>query len=181
MGREPLSPRTRGEYLRWVRLFCGWLGDEVDDLAHPRRADVGCRTAGPRPEPEGVRGVGARAAVPEPADRAQPEGRLDERDPRRRHAAAGRGQAAHAGASLDRRRPLGRAAALVSELGEIPTVLSYERHAATREDLPSSATLRNRLGRWSAITTRLAAEQALAVHAQRAGQLSPLAELGARS
>jgi len=56
-----------------------------------------------------------------------------------------------------------------------------ERHATTREDLPSSATLRNRLGRWSAITTRLAAEQALAVHAQRAGQLSPLAELGARS
>jgi len=76
---------------------------------------------------------------------------------------------------------LGRAAALVSELGEIPTVLSYERHAAAREDLPSSATLRNRLGRWSAITTRLATEQALAVHAQRAGQLSPLAELGARS
>ena len=52
-------------------------------------------------------------------------GGLDERDPRRRHAAAGRGDAAHARSSLDRRRLLGRAAALVSELGEIPTVLSY--------------------------------------------------------
>jgi len=70
---------------------------------------------------------------------------------------------------------------VVAELGEIPTVLSYERHAADRGDLPSSATLRNRLGRWSAITTRLAAERALAVHAQRADQLSPLGELGARS
>ena len=66
---------------------------------------------------------------------------------------------------------------VVAELGEIPTVLSYERHAADRADLPSSATLRNRLGRWSAITTRLAAERALAVHASRARQLS----LGARS
>ena len=69
----------------------------------------------------------------------------------------------------------------VAELGEIPTVLSYERHAADRADLPSSATLRNRLGRWSAITTQLAAERALAGHAQRAGQRSPLGELGARS
>jgi len=66
---------------------------------------------------------------------------------------------------------------VVAELGEIPTVLSYERHAVDRADLPSSATLRNRLGRWSAITTRLAAERALAEHAPRAGQLS----LGARS
>ena len=57
----------------------------------------------------------------------------------------------------------------VDELGEIPTVLSYERHAAGRDDLPSSATLRNRLGRWSAITAQLAAERELALHAQRAG------------
>ncbi len=71
---------------------------------------------------------------------------------------------------------------VVGELGKIPTVLSYERHAADREDLPSSATLRNRLGRWSAITTRLASERALAVHAtQRADQLSPAGELSARS
>ena len=46
----------------------------------------------------------------------------------------------------------------VRELGEIPTVLAYERHAAGRADLPSSATLRNRLGRWSSITTQLAAQ-----------------------
>jgi len=59
---------------------------------------------------------------------------------------------------------------VVDELGEIPTVLSYERHAAGRDDLPSSATLRNRLGRWSAITTQLAAERALASHGQRAGR-----------
>ena len=51
---------------------------------------------------------------------------------------------------------------VVDELGEIPTVLSYERHAAGRPDLPSSATLRNRLGRWSAITAQLAAERELA-------------------
>jgi hypothetical protein len=43
-------------------------------------------------------------------------------------------------------------------------VLSYERHAAGRRDLPSSATLRNRLGRWSAITAQLAAERELAQH-----------------
>jgi hypothetical protein len=58
---------------------------------------------------------------------------------------------------------------VVDELGEIPTVLSYERHAAGRDDLPSSATLRNRLGRWSAITARLAAERELAQHVQAAG------------
>jgi hypothetical protein len=51
---------------------------------------------------------------------------------------------------------------VVAELGEIPTVLAYERHAAGRADLPSSATLRNRLGRWSAITAQLAAERELA-------------------
>ena len=51
---------------------------------------------------------------------------------------------------------------VVEELGEIPTVLGYERHAAGRPDLPSSATLRNRLGRWSAITAQLAAERELA-------------------
>ncbi len=50
---------------------------------------------------------------------------------------------------------------VVDELGEIPTVLAYERHAAGRPELPSSATLRNRLGRWSAITTRLAAQRQL--------------------
>jgi len=51
---------------------------------------------------------------------------------------------------------------VVDELGEIPTVLSYERHAARRTDLPSSATVRNRLGRWSAITAQFAAERELA-------------------
>ena len=51
--------------------------------------------------------------------------------------------------------------AVVAELGEIPTVLGYERHAAGRDELPSSATLRNRLGRWSAITTQLAAQREL--------------------
>jgi hypothetical protein len=50
----------------------------------------------------------------------------------------------------------------VQELGEIPSVLAYERLAAGREDLPSSATIRNRLGRWSAIATRLAAQGELA-------------------
>lgn len=49
----------------------------------------------------------------------------------------------------------------VDELGEIPSVLAYERFAAGRDDLPSSATVRNRLGRWSALITRLAAEREL--------------------
>jgi transcriptional regulator with XRE-family HTH domain len=51
---------------------------------------------------------------------------------------------------------------VVDELGEIPTVLSYERHASGRPELPSAATLRNRLGRWSSITTQLAAQRELA-------------------
>jgi AraC-like DNA-binding protein len=50
---------------------------------------------------------------------------------------------------------------VADELGEIPTVLSYERHAAGRPELPSAATLRNRLGRWSSITTQLAAQREL--------------------
>jgi AraC-like DNA-binding protein len=51
---------------------------------------------------------------------------------------------------------------VVAELGEIPSVLGYEHHAAGRADLPSSATLRNRLGRWSAIAAQLAAQRELA-------------------
>jgi uncharacterized protein (DUF433 family) len=58
---------------------------------------------------------------------------------------------------------------VVGELGEVPTVLAYERHAAGRDDLPSAATLRNRLGRWSAITAQLAAERELAAHVQTTG------------
>jgi len=58
---------------------------------------------------------------------------------------------------------------VVDELGEIPTVLSYERCAAGRHDLPSSATLRNRLGRWSSITAQLAAERELRHVQQPAG------------
>jgi uncharacterized protein (DUF433 family) len=52
------------------------------------------------------------------------------------------------------------------ELGEVPTVLAYERCAAGRSDLPSSATIRNRLGRWSSLTTRLAAERELVEQSQ---------------
>ena len=48
------------------------------------------------------------------------------------------------------------------ELGEIPSVLAYERFAAGRSDLPSSATIRNRLGRWSSLATRIAAHLQLA-------------------
>ena len=33
LARQPLSPRTRGEYLRWVHLFCGWLRDGADEQA----------------------------------------------------------------------------------------------------------------------------------------------------
>ena len=33
LARQPLSSRTRGEYVRWVRLFCGWLQDGADERA----------------------------------------------------------------------------------------------------------------------------------------------------
>jgi len=33
LARQPLSSRTRGEYVRWVRLFCGWLADGADERA----------------------------------------------------------------------------------------------------------------------------------------------------
>ena len=46
----PLSERTRREYARWVRLFCGWLGDGIDEravgadpLADPRARDYAAR------------------------------------------------------------------------------------------------------------------------------------------
>lgn len=54
----------------------------------------------------------------------------------------------------------------VDELDLIPTVRAYERIAANREDLPSSATIRNRLGRWSSLTTTLAAQRELAQQTQ---------------
>jgi len=68
---------------------------------------------------------------------------------------------------------------VVDELGEIPTVLSYERHAAGRPELPSAATLRNRLGRWSSITTQLAAQRELARVMQTASP--PPAAVSARA
>ncbi|HWH11922.1 MAG TPA: hypothetical protein VG165_12395 [Solirubrobacteraceae bacterium] len=47
---------------------------------------------------------------------------------------------------------------VVDEAGEIPSMQGYDRLAAGRVDLPSSATIRNRLGRWSAVITQLAAD-----------------------
>lgn len=59
---------------------------------------------------------------------------------------------------------------VVEELDEIPSVLAYDRHATDCRDLPSSATVRNRLGRWSTIATQLAAERELAtLSAEAAG------------
>jgi hypothetical protein len=48
-------------------------------------------------------------------------------------------------------------------------VLTYERFAAGRSDLPSSATIRNRLGRWSSLAARVAAHRQLAQQAQPRG------------
>ncbi|MGO9900686.1 MAG: hypothetical protein ACLP0J_13570 [Solirubrobacteraceae bacterium] len=46
----PLSERTRREYARWVRLFCGWLRDGIDaravgadPLGDPRARDYAAR------------------------------------------------------------------------------------------------------------------------------------------
>ena len=76
-------------------------------------------------------------------------------------AAAGLRPAVAAGRPLPRRwtaeacwEALERA---VVELGEIPTVAAYEKLAAGRDDLPSAATIRNRLGRWSSLAAQLAA------------------------
>jgi hypothetical protein len=66
-------------------------------------------------------------------------------------------------------------------MGEMPTVLSYQCHAADRPDLPSAATVRNRLGRWSAVVTRLAAERELAtLHQQPAAAVRGAASAGMR-
>jgi DNA-binding CsgD family transcriptional regulator len=45
---------------------------------------------------------------------------------------------------------------IVVETGEVPTVAQYETLAQLDDTLPSSATVRNRLGRWSTVTADLA-------------------------
>ena len=45
---------------------------------------------------------------------------------------------------------------IVVETGEVPTVAQYEALAQVDDSLPSVATVRNRLGRWSTITADLA-------------------------
>jgi hypothetical protein len=56
------------------------------------------------------------------------------------------------------------------ELDAIPTVAGYDEHARDRDDLPSPATIRNRLGRWSVLTAQLVAERDGAGEAARAPQ-----------
>jgi hypothetical protein len=48
------------------------------------------------------------------------------------------------------------ALALARQLGRWPAVAEYERVAKDRDDLPSAATMRNRLGAWSAIGLEMA-------------------------
>lgn len=48
---------------------------------------------------------------------------------------------------------------VIEELGRIPTAAHYEALALSREDLPSIATVRNRLGRWKRVTVELARER----------------------
>lgn len=69
---------------------------------------------------------------------------------------------------------------VADELGQIPSVLTYERIATGRIDLPSAATLRNRLGRWSSLTARLAAERELS-QLSRVRPLSAAAALAVAS
>ncbi len=47
---------------------------------------------------------------------------------------------------------------LVEELGELPSITRYEELARERADLPSPATVRNRLGRWKLVALRLAGD-----------------------
>jgi hypothetical protein len=58
------------------------------------------------------------------------------------------------------------------ELGEVPSVLAYERYATGRGDLPSSATIRNRLGRWSPLAARLAVQRELALQTQTRARMA---------
>ncbi len=63
---------------------------------------------------------------------------------------------------------------VVDELGDFPSVLAYDRLATGRSDLPSSATIRKRLGRWSSLAVQVAAQRELAqqapARAQSAGE-----------
>jgi transcriptional regulator with XRE-family HTH domain len=68
---------------------------------------------------------------------------------------------------------------VTDELGEIPSVLAYERLAAGRSDLPSSATIRNRLGRWSSLAARLAAQRELTTQTQTRARTAAGALVGA--
>ncbi len=45
---------------------------------------------------------------------------------------------------------------LIDELGRVPTYAHYEALARQRDDLPSAATVRNRLGSWTETMTELA-------------------------
>jgi DNA-binding CsgD family transcriptional regulator len=49
---------------------------------------------------------------------------------------------------------------VVRDLGEVPSLRTYDRLIAQHADMPSSSTLRNRLGRWSAIVGHLTAVHA---------------------
>jgi transposase len=49
---------------------------------------------------------------------------------------------------------------VVRDLGHVPSLRTYERFIADRSDMPSSSTLRNRLGRWSSIVGHLTAVRA---------------------
>ena len=85
------------------------LGADVLRSRHHPRARLRRDARRPRPERQGVRAARARAELSEPADGAQPDGRLDERPARDRHGSRQRADP-RAQAALDRRGLLGRAA-----------------------------------------------------------------------
>jgi transposase len=64
---------------------------------------------------------------------------------------------------------------VVQELDEIPTVRGYDTFCADRSDMPSSATIRKRLGPWSAIAAHLTAARtgALCSASAQAESLEP--------
>lgn len=69
---------------------------------------------------------------------------------------------------------------IVVEIGEVPTVAQYDALAQLDDSLPSSATVRNRLGRWSTMTADLARlptrEEALARLISDDGSTTPMSE-----
>ena len=134
-----------------------------------RCASVAAR-ARPRPERQGVRAARARAELPSLPTVLNRMGGWTRAAARRRHGRRSAPPTPRAHAPLDRRGVLGGAARASSTSSARSRRCSPTSATPPgRPELPSSATLRNRLGRWSSITTQLAARARARRQRRRAG------------